>query len=70
MPSSLEQRRQRRLAQSRDRWKARATTKQQEIRRLRVRIHDLLLSRDRWKQRCRAALTAAPAPEAFPRPLS
>lgn len=71
MPSSLEQRRQRRLAQSRDRWKARAIAKQQEIRRLRVCIHDLLLSRDRWKQRCRAAvLTAAPAPEAYPRPLS
>ncbi len=60
MPLSPEKRRQRRLAQSRDRWKARAATKQQEIRRLRVRIHDLLRSRDHWKQRYRAAVLTAP----------
>ena len=56
-------RRIRQLELARDRWKARATFKQQRLRSLAVKARDLALSRDRWKDQALLAGSAdAPAP--------
>lgn len=47
----------------RDLWKQRAAAKQDEIRRLRVKVRDLTVSRDYWKQQ---ALQARQAPSQAP----
>ena len=44
-------RKARKLRASRDGWKERAAEKQQEIKRLRVTVRDLLASRERWQSR-------------------
>jgi hypothetical protein len=44
------------LTRSRQKWKKRVAAKQNEIRRLRVKVRDLDVSREYWKQR---ALTQA-----------
>jgi hypothetical protein len=47
------------FARSRDTWKRRVAAKQNEIRRLRVRVRDLEASREFWKRR--ATPPTAPA---------
>jgi hypothetical protein len=39
------------LTRSRQKWKERVAAKQNEIRRLRVKVRDLEVSREYWKQR-------------------
>jgi len=41
------------LRVSRDGWKERAAEKQQEIKRLRVTVRDLIASREQWKERAK-----------------
>ena len=41
------------LRVSRDGWKERAAEKQQEIKRLRVTVRDLINSREQWKERAK-----------------
>jgi hypothetical protein len=41
------------LLVSRDGWKERAAKKQQEIKRLRVTVRDLINSREQWKERAK-----------------
>lgn len=43
-------------------WKQRAAAKQDEIRRLRVKVRDLTASRDYWKQQALQAHQAPPPP--------
>lgn len=63
-PFSQDYARQARLARtSRDRWRQRCATKQDEIRYLRVRLRDLEASRQRWKE---AALQARARPQPLP----
>ena len=43
------------LVRSRDRWKAKATARKQQLRKEKIRSRDLALSRLRWKDRALAA---------------
>jgi len=51
----------------RDLWKQRAAAKQDEIRRLRVKVRDLTASRDYWKKR---ALQTPPPHDDSPAPAA
>jgi hypothetical protein len=51
------------LTRSREKWKERGAAKQQEIRRLRVKVRDLEVSREYWKRRALAQAVPAAPPE-------
>jgi hypothetical protein len=51
------------LTRSREKWKQRVAAKQQEIRRLRVKVRDLEVSRESWKRRALAQAVPVATPE-------